>query len=555
MPRLPLSAAISRLLTFSVAFSLVFSLLPTAPAAVVRAAVTYVVTDSGDSGGTTCAATCTLRQAIGAANLSAGPDVIQFSIAGAGTHTITPGTDLPTVSQPVLIDGTTQPSYAGTPLIELSGAVAATTRGLTVSGGSTVVRGLAINGFSNAGDIGLQFINNGGNRVEANFVGTNPAGTAAVANATGIRLLNSGGNFIGGDTAAERNVISGNDDGIVLEDTGGQTTTGNAIEGNYIGTDLTGTAAIPNMRGIRLGGGSTNNRVGGSLAGTRNVISGNQVGINLGGTSSLIEGNYIGPDASGTSDLGNSFEGIFIEAGSFHTIRGNVISGNDSFGIRVQGPDNTISGNFIGTAANGTSALGNGATGVFIANIGSPQANRTHIGGTDPSEANVIAYNNGAGVHVQDRIDNSILGNSIHHNASIGIDLAGGPVTANDPNDPDEGANHLQNFPVLTAAAGSSVSGTLDSTASTTFRIEVFANAACDGTGFGEGETFIGTDDVSTDANGDASFSIGVSALSAGQAVTMTATDPAGNTSEFSACASAAADPDTVHRQHRRRRR
>ena len=154
--------------------------------------------------------------------------------------------------------------------------------------------------------------------------------------------------------------------------------------------------------------------------------------------------------------------------------------------------------------------------------------------------ANTIAYNGEMGIQLNANSGsgNAISGNSIHSNTTLGIDINSDGVTANDPDDVDIGANNLQNYPVLTQAFGgsSTVSGTLNSTASTTFRVELFANSACDPSGFGEGATFLGSANVSTDLNGDATFAASISGFSAGQFISATATDPSNNTSEFSAC-------------------
>jgi len=185
---------------------------------------------------------------------------------------------------------------------------------------------------------------------------------------------------------------------------------------------------------------------------------------------------------------------------------------------------NLVQGNFMGTDVTGTAALGNGTA---VAMSGAGVSNNT-VGG------NTIAFN-GGGIGVSGGIGNAILSNSIHSNAGLGIDLAPGGVTANDPGDGDAGANNIQNFPELAAAGTSGIEGMLNSTPNTTFRLEFFASSACDPTGFGEGETFLGFSDVATDGFGDANFTTFLSAP-LGDLVTATATDPDNNTSEFSQC-------------------
>jgi uncharacterized repeat protein (TIGR01451 family) len=171
------------------------------------------------------------------------------------------------------------------------------------------------------------------------------------------------------------------------------------------------------------------------------------------------------------------------------------------------------------------------------------------IGGTTNDAGNILSAG-GGGVVVNFGTGNAILGNSISNNqpnagwnaTGLGIDLRESlGVTINDLGDLDTGANNLQNFPELTAATSSggstTIQGTLNSTANTTFRIEFFANMECDPSGYGEGEQFIGFTDVTTDGSGNASFNITLpTSVPAGQFITSTATDPDRNTSEFSAC-------------------
>ena len=198
-----------------------------------------------------------------------------------------------------------------------------------------------------------------------------------------------------------------------------------------------------------------------------------------------------------------------------------------------------IQGNFIGTTATGEAALANGNHGVSIGS-----SDGITIGGTQAGAANVIRNNGGAGVAVTGATarNNAIQANRISGNGGLGIDLGGTGVTPNDAGDGDTGANTLQNFPVISSVVvnggASTAQGTLNSLANTTYRIELFSNAACDLIGNGEGETFLGATDVTTDGSGNASFSMNSGAATI---VTATATDPSGNTSEFSACRTATA--------------
>src|SRR5262249_820186 len=276
--------------------------------------------------------------------------------------------------------------------------------------------------------------------------------------------------------------------GILLEGSGG-----NVIEGNFLGTDPTGTLARPNQNvGIFVA--SPNNTVGGTTAAARNVISGNA-----------------------------PFHGVFVSpANAMGDASGNVIQGN-----------------FIGTQADGVSSLGNARDGVTFAH----GAHDNVVGGVAAGAGNLIAFNSvgivggTAGLGFPDTLGNSFLGNSIFSNTGLGIDLGDDGKTDNDvlPGDPDPGPNNLQNFPVLTFAGlgptSTTVAGTLDSAANTTFTLEFFANAQADPSTFGEGQTFLGSGTVSTDGSGFGSFNVtNLAAAPSGQTiVTATATDPGGN--------------------------
>jgi hypothetical protein len=268
------------------------------------------------------------------------------------------------------------------------------------------------------------------------------------------------------------------------------------------------------------------------------VISGCVVGIEVDSSNSgnLVQGNRIGTNAAGTAALANT---TGVRVGGANTIggaapaMGNLISGNSQNGIETIGGAGAtqISGNLIGTDVTGAAALGNGLFG--IESFGSSTG---VIGGP----ANTIAFNTGSGVVILGPSNFTIAGNSIHSNGGIGIDLNGDGVNPNDPGDPDVGPNGFQNFPVVTGAfvspARIRIQGTLNSLASQTFHVEFFASPACDPTGFGEGKTFLGFTDVMTDGSGNGTFDVTLGAqVAAGSAITATATGPDG-TSEFSAC-------------------
>lgn len=511
-----------------------------------KTAQTFTVNKADDHDDGMCdSSDCTLREAINAANANPGADTIAFGI-GSGPQTIALATDLPIITDPVTIDGSTQPGPSGPPIVELDGTNAENRGGLDITSGNSTVRGLVLNRFS---DGAIVLATNGGNRIEGSFIGTNIAGTVSRFNGFGIAIPSSSNNTVGGTVAAARNVISGNaSDGIEIEAPGPSL---NTIQGNYIGTDSTGTAGLGNhnFSGVLCGG--TGNIIGGTVPGARNVISANSSnGILLGGTGHLVQGNFIGTNATGLAALPNSETGIITESGPGTTIGGtvigarNVISGNISSGIKIFDANGiTVQGNFIGVGSDGITPLpnstfgaGNSVGGIFIRG-GSDNL----IGGLPAGAGNVIAFNGTLGIFVGG-LRNNIRRNSSFSNGGLGIDLIGhfGP-DPNDPCDSDNGANNLQNFPLLTAATSDGIvtklQGTLNSTANTTFTIEFFANDACDPSGFGEGQTFIGSTTVMTNASCNASFNVTLPvSVAAGRSITATATDPPGNTSEFSQC-------------------
>jgi hypothetical protein len=698
--------------------------------------VTYTVSNTNNSGAGS------LREAIELANANSGKDRIVFDIqAGSGVRTIVPVSPLPAITSPVELDATTQPGYAGTPVIELNGSSASLVQaGLVVSGSGrdSTIKGLAINRFNGAG---IKIVETGNVTLEGNFIGTNPAGTVAQGNAgPGIYMEWAGSNIIGGTTASARNLISGNGgNGITIQGVGvsesnqilgnyigtnisgtaalgngghgvsiqnsngnvvGQSVAGarnlisgnggsgvwisgstyfNKVQGNYIGTDATGTARLGNgVNGVTVRDGAFWNNIGG--VGTEgnlisgnvgngvvitatgqvvaNTVSGNYIGTNLSGTAPLsntingvlvdnasgnhiggfVEGhrniisgnwengvvlfgagskdnkvqvNYIGTNASGTLSLGNRYRGVLIVSGSSNIIGGttpelrNLISGNGDSGIDIRSQqynqfasNNVIQGNYIGTDATGTAAVGNQFAGVNLTSwtsgtlLGGPEVGArnlisgnpyygivmfnangskiqnnyigTNASGTGPlgngitaihmsdsytntiggavGLGNLIAYN-GNGIEIDSGEGNVINTNSIHSNTRYGIDLRipteveGGP-TPNDALDPDGGPNRLQNFPVLSAnSTQSQIKGSMNSLPNTMFTIEFFANDTCDSTGYGEGKTFLGTTSATTAGNGNASFTFEPDApVPGGTYITSTATDPSGNTSEFSAC-------------------
>jgi hypothetical protein len=415
---------------------------------------------------------------------------------------------------------------------------------------------LSGNVISGNGADGVEFTGAGaGNAVLKNRIGTDYTGTTALVNngQGGIEASDTDGLTVG-DTHGNGNLISGNATyGIYLFGAN------HTIQGNKIGTNLAGTAAIPNGNsGIQLQG-AHDVTIGGTAANARNVISGN-TGAGIGSDTvqnSTIKGNFIGTSADGTAAIPNQNGGVVLAGGDTNVIGGvaagepNVISGNSSFGVKLQPPEGSINdnnqvlGNLIGTKFDGTGALGNDGPGVIV-------ASGIHNVIGRPSEGNTIANNTGAGVAVQlgptfdptHHDGNSIRGNSIDSNGGLGIDIAPDGINPNDASDPDTGPNGLQNFPAITSATPSAstvIAGTLNSKANTAYTIDFYEVPACDASGNGEGRTWLGSAQATTDSSGNASFSQTVSTtVSTDHFVTSTATDPDGSTSEFSACRQAA---------------
>ncbi|MBI3952270.1 MAG: hypothetical protein HY314_17610 [Acidobacteria bacterium] len=389
-----------------------------APAVVLTAPMaTFTVTNTNNSGAGS------LRQAILGANASPGADMINFSV-GSGGKTINLTSALPTITDAVTIDGTTQPGFAGEPIINLNGAATSGGDGLSITAGRCAVRGLVINNFRSDG---IELTTNGGNVIEGNFIGTDLNGTADQGNAQqGVLINGSSGNTIGGATPSAGNLISGNDfSGVAI--VGGAS--GNIVQGNFIGTDLTGASDLGNSLDNVFIDGSRNNTVGGTMAGARNIISGsdNFYGVEIfggGATGNLVQGNYIGTDVTGTADRGNTRDGVLINGGSANTIggtaaeAGNLISGNDFSGVAIAfgATRNLVQGNLIGTDVTGSADRGNNRDGVFI---GFGASNNT-IGGAATRAGNLISGNNSDGVEIfgSDATMNLVQGNFIGTSAT-----------------------------------------------------------------------------------------------------------------------------------------
>jgi len=433
----------------------------------------------------------------------------------------------------------------------------------TVIGGTTAA---ARNVISGNGDTGIRVGTGSGNLILGNYVGTNAAGTAALGNAVGVSL--DGTNHV-----IRGNVISGNNGNAVNLNSAGGPASGNTIAGNFIGTNPAGSAAIPNLAAAvaLIGSSVSQNTVGGTTAADRNVISGNQfsaIRLANGTWGNTIQGNYVGLAADGSTRLGNGASGVIVvDGGNDDPAKGNVIADNvvsangspnnpdlQSAGILLLGNSrgNRVQGNKIGTDAAGNPGFGNDFAGVLFMD----GVHDNVVGGTAAGAANTIASNLGAGVvlfacdplnpPLRNRISrNSIFGNLAGRGdfcgpggpalIGLGIDLGGDGVTPNDPGDGDTGPNQRMNFPVLTKAQASStkltIDGSIDAPNPQTVTIEFFASTSGDASGYGEGRTYLGS--ATPDSKGKIKPTL--APVPAGTVITATATDAAGNTSEFSA--------------------
>lgn len=520
-----------------------------------------VVVNTNDTG------TGSLREAINCSNATPNldrdgdgvpdSDEISFNIPGNGVKTISPATSLPTITDPVVIDGYTQPGtqantnaiddpdpskrgFNGKLLIQLTGQQTILD-GLVVIADDSVIRGLIVNGFlSNR-------IVLGGLRgtVEGSLIGTNAAGDASgQTRGSGIRVESSN-NRIGGTTPASRNVLSGNfRDGLVLDGTAPHS---NMIQGNFIGTDASGTKRVGNgAAGIYLNN-ADHNLIGGTQPGARNVVSGNGSFVNANGIDvfsgdfNTVQGNYVGVDVTGAKAMGNTQGGI--SASGTNTLVGgiipearNIVSGNQT-GIGINDVNITVQGNYVGTDASGILPLGNTLNGIDASAISSGDS---VIGGDVAGAGNLVAFNLGNGIRISEQWAAkgiAIRSNSIFQNGLLGIDLGASGMTPNDAVDADMGANNLQNFPVIESAkfgeARLTVRYSVASTKANSYYplIVEFFKADADGE---EGQVFLGMDFYLTPGEiNSPTLAVPIGALAIGDRIVTTATDWNGNTSEF----------------------
>jgi len=485
---------------------------------------TFSVTNTGDTGAGT------LRQAIIDAeaefNAEGNPDTIVFNIpdtdpgynSGTGVWTITPASDLPDLGYRLVIDGTSQTANQGDtnpkgPEIEINGTNVSMAV-FTVNGSDKIIRGLVINRSPVYGIL----INGINIKISGNYIGTDATGTSALPNDYGIAIRNGGKhNLIGGITAEDRNVISGNySRGILIVDS---YTDSNLIKGNYIGTNASGDDTLCNtLGGIFLSTYSGSTVVGGTTEGERNVIGGSVYvpGTNIycsngitirGSNNNRIMGNYIGTDKSASIPLYNGRYGILIQQcrnntiGGTETGEGNVISGYRAGGIIIRmgsTSNNVVSGNFIGADPYDHLSCEECSFGIYLDN----GAHDNIIG-----PGNSIMHNTNEGIYADKdtTVQNTITMNKITHNGGHGI------YNANGAND-SIATPVIQNV-TLGSVLGNACAGCM---------VEIFSDS------LDEGALFEGS--AVADASGNFFWQGAVT----GPYITATATDTAGNTSEFS---------------------
>ncbi|HTB83122.1 MAG TPA: M12 family metallopeptidase [Candidatus Sulfotelmatobacter sp.] len=340
---------------------------------------------------------------------------------------ILPSDQLTSIWGNTLVDGTTEPGYAGAPKILLNGlscqtASEAYASGLQFRGTNSTARGFIINKFPEFGVL-MDGTNTVGNTISGCYLGTDPTGTLAVTN--GICPVQISDSAV--SNLISSNVISGSDiEGVAVRDPG---TSFNSVQGNYIGLNAAGTGALPNgYAGVEIFNGASSNTIGGFTSGAGNVISGNtQDGVLIYGPAAadnLVAGNYIGLNAAGTAAISNRWSGVDIYDNAFNiTVAGNVISGNTNFGVLVAGNSNSIWGNIIGLNAAGTGVVSNFYSGVSLQSGSSYNI----VGGSTTASRNVISGNVGDGVQIigPGSSSNLVAGNY------LGVNLAGSTAFGN----------------------------------------------------------------------------------------------------------------------------
>jgi hypothetical protein len=331
--------------------------------------------------------------------------------SATGVATFTPQSTYPTITNAVLINGYTQPGAAPNTLaigdnatlkIQLDFGAHPVGNGIYVHADHSTIRGLVLNDFVNSGNSLIQFYHSSYVSVEGNFIGTDVSGISIVGMGPGTLGvgMDEDHTTIGGTTPDTRNVIAGC--GVGISDGA----VGTLVEGNYIGTDVSGTKALGNGYGIESTYPDT-------IVG--NLISGNNYGIAGSRAGAVIQGNLIGTDATGTTGLGNVI-GINVDSGLIGGTTAaarNIISGNSNFDISGgENPGLYIEGNYIGTEITGMHSIDAVTYGIYL--LGTGGATIGGLTGTPGTGAgNLIAVSGNAELRLQDRPGDVIEGNLI----------------------------------------------------------------------------------------------------------------------------------------------
>jgi uncharacterized repeat protein (TIGR01451 family) len=393
------------------------------------------------------------------------------------------------------------------------------------------------------------------NRIQSNKIGTTLDGNQALPNGQRINMFDGDGvqifqgasnNVVGGNTTAQRNIISGNEDnGIAIYGAGS-----NFVQGNIIGLGADGRSPIPNESSVSLVD-APFTVIGGGVS-QRNYISGNGHGVAI-ITSDLVRvaDNFIGTDVDGKVGMGNGLFGLIIDSGSQNTIERNVISANDGAGVTItairvpfNGNANVLRGNFIGTQADGKTPLGNRDHGVELAGVTSP----LEVRGTQIID-NVIAFNGGAGVFIDDGfgtiVDTRVGLNIIHRN--VGPHILHGPRAVPSPPPagppPDPGPPTLQPIAIYNQTTNvpgeekTVFEGVIESEPDEEITIDVYAGEVLHPAGSAQAEVIVEKDDEDiVQQGGIIWFRISfLNPLQLGTFVSFTATPAQRNTSVFSA--------------------
>jgi Concanavalin A-like lectin/glucanases superfamily/FG-GAP-like repeat len=531
----------------------------------------FAVTNTNDSG------PGSLRQAILDSDATTGGvNTIVFAISGQGVHTIAPLSGLPAITSAVLVDGFSQPGYAGAPLIELSGGQAGFASGLTLTGADITVRGLDINGFTSGAGILISGPAATGDVIESNVIGTDPTGSVALPNDLGVRLAaGASGNIVGGSTSAAGNLIAFNTGPGV--DVQGAGTTGDQITGNQIfanddrsglqfdGTDYVG---LPNGLIAGLDGNETieawfQTTSGGVMIGSQYT---DPTGYGYDPSLLLYVGTdgrlYFGGIEAGTNPLNS---GTVVNDGGWHNVA-LVIDGSAGTASLFLDGSLVATETFtfynysyyfeqIGTGYTSSTAAPGGWYGFQgeIADVQIWNAPRSAseivqdmagpVNGSSPGLVAEYPFNEGQGSTAFDQSTN-------HFNEPLAgtsgtlptwvvdtgeaIDLGGDGITYNGAS-ARQGPNNLQNYPMIVTAADGSIQGWLGgSTPDTTFQIDLYASAGFSASGAGEADQYLGSLDITTDDQGQAFFNDPFAVPAGLPVITATATDPDGNTSEIS---------------------